>query len=256
MSEHTSTFRPVVWITGASQGIGKALSLAMVNHGMTVIASARTRENLEELQAEAAGSLGQLEIYPLDVTDQSAVTDCVNYITETFGRIDQVVLNAGTFIPMHGSKFSSEVMQKQVDLNLMGVCYCIEPLIPVMKRQKQGVIAINASLSGYRGLPLAAAYGATKAALINMAECLHLDLHSSGINVKVINPGFVKTPLTDKNKFPMPFLISSEKAAKIIIKGMSRTGFEIRFPMLFAFILRMLQLLPYSIYFKLVRRIT
>ena len=256
MSEHTSPFRPVVWITGASQGIGKALSLTMVNHGMTVIACARSKENLEALRSEASGALGQLEIYPLDVTDQSGVADCVNYIVDTFGRIDQAVLNAGTFIPMHGSEFSSEVMQKQIDLNLMGVCYCIEPLIPIMQHQQQGVIAINASLSGYRGLPLAAAYGATKAALINMAECLHLDLHSSGIDVKIINPGFVKTPLTDKNKFPMPFLVSSEKAAKIILKGMNRTGFEIRFPAFFAFFLRVLQLMPYSLYFKLVRRFT
>lgn len=256
MSEHTSTFRPVVWITGASQGIGKALSLAMVNHGMTVIASARSRENLDYLKAEAAGSLGELDIYPLDVTDQSAVNACVNYIQETFGRIDQAVLNAGTFIPMHGTKFRAEVMQKQIDLNLMGVCYCIEPLIPIMQHQNQGVIAINASLSGYRGLPTAAAYGATKAALINLAECLKLDLCSSGIDVKVINPGFVKTPLTDKNKFPMPFLMSSEKAAQIILKGMNRTGFEIRFPAVFAFFLRALQFLPYGIYFKLVRRFT
>ena len=256
MSEHTSLFRPVVWITGASQGIGKALSLAMVNHGMTVIASARNRKNLEALQAESAGSLGQLEIYPLDVTDKTAVNDCVNYIFETFGRIDQAVLNAGTFIPMHGKNFSTEIMQKQIDLNLMGVCYCIEPLITIMQQQNQGVIAINASLSGYRGLPLAAAYGASKAALINMAECLKLDLQLSGIDVKVINPGFVKTPLTDKNKFPMPFLMTSEKAAQIILKGLNRSGFEIRFPAFFSFFLKVLQMLPYSLYFKLVQRFT
>ena len=256
MSEHTSVFRPAVWITGASQGIGRALALEMVNHGMTVIASARNRNNLESLRNEAAGSLGQLEIYPLDVTDSSAVAECINSIVDKFGRIDQAVLNAGTYIPMDGKDFSASVVQQQVDLNLMGVCYCIEPLIPVMKHQKQGVIAINASLSGYRGLPQAGAYGASKAALINMAESLHLDLLSTGIDVKIINPGFVKTPLTDKNTFPMPFLISSRKAAQIITAGMNRRGFEIRFPLLFSWLLRLLQIIPYSLYFKLVKRIT
>lgn len=256
MSEHEGSFRPVAWITGASQGIGKALALAMVNQGMTVIASARNRENLETLQKAAAEALGQLKVYPLDVTDQSSVSNCVNYIIDNFGRIDYAILNAGTFIPMHGSEFSAKVMQEHVDLNLMGVCYCIEPLIPAMRHQQQGVIAINASLSGYRGLPLAAAYGATKAALINMAECLRLDLHLSGVDVKIINPGFVKTPLTDKNKFPMPFLVSAEKAAEIIVKGINRSSFEIRFPAFFAFLLRVLQILPYSIYFKIVQRIT
>lgn len=226
----------------------------MVSHGMTVIACARSRENLEILQTEAAGSPGQLEVYPLDVTDQTSVHDCINYIVEIFGRIDQAVLNAGTFIPVHGTQFSANIMQKHIDLNLTGVSYCIEPLIPVMQRQKQGVIAVNASLSGYRGLPLAAAYGATKAALINMAESLRLDLQASGIDVKIINPGFVKTPLTDKNKFPMPFLITSEKAAQIILKGMNRSGFEIRFPVLFSFFLRILQMLPYPLYFWLIRR--
>lgn len=253
---HTASFRPVVWITGASQGIGKSLALKMAARGTTVIASARNVENLKALEAQASGFLGNIYPLPLDVTDQFAVYEAVKKIVGQHGRIDQAILNAGNFIPMSGHKFKASIVEEQVQLNLMGVCYCLEPLIPLMREQGQGVIAINASLSGYRGLPTAAAYGATKAALINMAECLYFDLADSGVDIKIINPGFVKTPLTDKNTFPMPFLMPVEKAANIIIDGMNRKGFEIRFPLLFALVMRLLQLLPYSIYFKLIKHIT
>ena len=200
----------VIWITGASMGIGKALALELADQGHTVIVSARSRDKLSALVEESHPLPGAIHAYPLDVTCQQSVNDVVTAIQNDFSTIDQAVLNAGTFLPMPGSRFSADVIKQQFDLNVFGVSYCLEALIPVMKQQKRGLIAINASLAGYRGLPKSAAYGATKAALINMAECLKLDLDPYGLDVKVINPGFVKTPLTDKNDFTMPFLMESK----------------------------------------------
>lgn len=255
-TSHTQRLRPVVWITGASQGIGRSLALAMAARGMTVIASARHQETLQQLIHDSSGSLGRIDIMPLDVTDPIAVAQVIAEIHEKYGTLSQAVLNAGSFIPMPAHAFKASIMQKQLDLNVMGVAYCLESLIPLMRSQGAGTIAINASLSGYRGLPKAAAYGATKAALINMAECLRLELKDTGVDIKIINPGFVQTPLTDKNDFPMPCITSSEQAADKIIKGMGKEGFEITFPFAFSLFLKILQRLPYRLYFYLVRKAT
>ncbi|AMO57747.1 oxidoreductase [Endozoicomonas montiporae] len=249
-----TTKKNVIWITGASMGIGRALALELASRGHTVIASARSEDKLTTLVEESASLPGSIHAYPLDVTHQQAVNDAVAAIQKDFSTIDQAILNAGTFLPMQGNRFKADVIKQQFDLNVFGVSYCLEALIPVMKQQKQGLLAINASLAGYRGLPKSAAYGATKAALINMAECLKLDLDREGIDVKVINPGFVKTPLTDKNDFHMPFLVDSEQAARVISDGLARSRFEIRFPTLFAGLLGLLKHLPYRCYFALVKR--
>ncbi|WP_419832307.1 SDR family NAD(P)-dependent oxidoreductase [Endozoicomonas atrinae] len=244
----------VVWITGASQGIGEAVAIAMAREGLIVAASARNMERLEALANQSTELKGRIIPYPLDVTDQTAVTETVNKIIETHGCIDQAILNAGTYISTSATEFTSSAVRQQVELNLMGVCHCLEPLIASMKKKGKGTIAINASLAGYRGLPRAAGYGATKAALINMAESLYTELSEVGIAIKVINPGFVKTPLTSKNRFPMPFLMEVDKAADIIVKGMKGRQFEIRFPRIFAAILGLLRRLPYPLYFWLIRR--
>ena len=244
----------VVWITGASQGIGEAVAIAMAREGLIVAASARSEERLEALANQSTELKGSIIPYPLDVTDQTAVTETVNKIIEAHGCIDQAILNAGTYISTPATEFTSSAVRQQVELNLMGVCHCLEPLIASMKKQGKGTIAINASLAGYRGLPRAAGYGATKAALINMAESLNTELSEVGIAIKVINPGFVKTPLTNKNRFPMPFLMEVDKAAEVIVKGMKGRQFEIRFPRIFAAILGILRRLPYPLYFWLIRR--
>ncbi len=246
----------IAWVTGASQGIGRAVTLLLAKQGMHVIASARSADKLEQLRQESKHLLGDIEPLRLDVTDSSAVQEAVKYILYRYEHIDLVVLNAGTFIPMKASEFRAEVVQQQLTLNVMGVSHCLEPLIQQMQRQGYGQIAINASLSGYRGLPKASAYGASKAALINMAECLHGELKDKGVDVRLINPGFVKTPLTDKNTFPMPFLVSSEQAAERIVKGLKGKGFEIRFPGIFGFLMGVLRALPYRAYFALTKRIT
>ena len=244
----------IVWITGASQGIGEALAMAMAARGMMVLASARNKEHLKSLVNKTANLQGHIFAYPLDITDQSAVSDTVRKIIEDHGRIDQAVLNAGTYIPIDAEHFNSQDIRQQIELNVMGTSYCIEYLLPAMKQQGKGLIAINSSLAGYRGLPKASGYGATKAALINMAESLHSELSDQGIQFKVINPGFVKTPLTDKNRFPMPFLMDADTAADVIIKGLFSKRFEIRFPRVFAGIMGFLRHLPYACYFPIAKK--
>ncbi len=252
--EKISASAPVIWITGASQGIGKAVAMAMAREGMIVAASARNAVQLEVLAKHSAELQGKIIPYPLNVTDQNAVHETVNKIIMDHGQINQAILNAGIYIATPAAEFTSSAVRQQVELNLMGVCHCIEPLISIMKTQGKGIIAINASLAGYRGLPKSAGYGATKAALINMAESLHSELTEIGIDIKVINPGFVKTPLTSKNRFPMPFLMEVDKAAEIIVKGMKARQFEIRFPRVFAAFLGILRRLPYPLYFWLIRK--
>ncbi|USE37190.1 SDR family NAD(P)-dependent oxidoreductase [Endozoicomonas sp. SCSIO W0465] len=245
---------PVIWITGASQGIGEAVAIAMARAGMVVAASARNVERLAALANQSTDLTGSIAPYPLDVTDQAAVKMTVDKIIAQHGGIDQAILNAGTYIPSPATGFTSDAVRQQVELNLMGVCHCLEPLITYMTGRGKGTIAMNASLAGYRGLPRAAGYGASKAALINMAESLNTELSDVGIDIKVINPGFVKTPLTSKNRFPMPFLMEVDKAAELIVKGMKGRQFEIRFPRIFAAILGLLRSLPYPLYFWLIRK--
>ena len=244
----------LVWITGASQGIGEAVALAMARQGSTVAVSARSTERLHLLAEQCEHLPGQIVPYPLDVTDPAAVKATVHRIEQELGPIDQAILNAGTFVEQPAEQFSCDNVRGQVALNLMGTCHCLEPLIAVMKDRGRGTIAINASLAGYRGLPRSAGYGASKAALINLAESLHTELTTLGIDIKLINPGFVQTPLTDKNRFPMPFLMAVEPAAARIIAGMNGRAFEIRFPWFFAALMGLLRHLPYSIYFWLVRK--
>ncbi|MGI9275492.1 MAG: SDR family NAD(P)-dependent oxidoreductase [Endozoicomonas sp.] len=241
----------LVWITGASQGIGRALAIELARRGKTVAASARNKEKLSALVQDAEQLPGKIFTFSVDVTDQAAVELTVDDIEKQLGGIDQAVLNAGTFLPMEGSEFRADVVRDHFELNVMGVCYCIEPLVQRMSERGKGLIAINGSLAGYRGLPKSSAYGASKAALINLAESLYLDLRKPGIDVKIINPGFVRTPLTDRNAFPMPFLTEAEKAASIIADGLSRKAFEIHFPVLFSSLMGFLRLLPNRFYLAL-----
>ena len=245
----------IVWITGASQGIGRALAVALAKEGVNVAASARSINKLNELVADTCHLPGEIKVFPVDVTDRVAVSSVIEHIESSWGPIDIAVLNAGTFIPMDSAHFDCDVIQRQLDLNVMGVCHGIEPLVQRFVERQKGHIAINASLAGYRGLPRSGGYGASKAALINLAESMWLELKAHHIKVQVINPGFIKTPLTDKNTFPMPFLMDCDKAAAVLVRGLRSSAFEIRFPLLFGLILGFLKHLPYSLYFKLVSRL-
>ncbi|MGH8454647.1 MAG: SDR family NAD(P)-dependent oxidoreductase, partial [Nevskiales bacterium] len=219
-----------VWITGGGTGIGRALALHMAREGWQVVVSGRREEPLRETQQLAKGANGRIEVFPADVTDLTGLRKTVLMIESQLGPLDMAVLNAGTYAPEREKAFDVELFREVIDVNFMGVVHGIDAVLPHFRERKSGQIVIVSSVAGYRGLPLSAAYGASKAALINMAESLHLDLAADGITVTLVNPGFVKTPLTDQNKFPMPFLMEAEDAAQEMYTGILSGRFEVTFP--------------------------
>ena len=242
-----------VWITGASSGIGRALALRLAADGRRVVASARRGEELNALAAIAPGAIAP---WPLDITDRAAVQAALPAIEAQHGPVTLAVLNAGTHRPLSARNFNASTMRELVEINLMGAVNCLEAVLAVMRPRRAGQIAVVSSLAGYRGLPTAAAYGATKAALINMCEALKPECDTLGIKLQLVNTGFVRTPLTDLNPFPMPFLIELDAAVERIIAGLASDRFEIAFPHRFALILKLLRLLPYWLYFPIVKRTT
>ncbi len=243
------------WITGASSGLGRALALRMAADGWSVAASARGVEPLTQLAARAEDLKGEIRAYPLDVTDPAAVTVAVAAIDQDLGPIDQAVLNAGTHRPVLATGLTAAAFRDVVALNLMGTVHCLEVLLPGMIARRGGRIAVVASVAGYRGLPTSAAYGMTKAGLINMAEALKPELDGYGIRLQLVNPGFVRTPLTDKNPFPMPFLMEVEDAAEAFYRGLRSDRFEIVFPRRFAYLVKILRCLPAPLAFAVTRRL-
>jgi len=246
----------IAWITGASTGIGRALCLSLAVRGWTVAASARDEAKLDTLAGETANEAGSIHGFPLDVTDRAAAAAMRERIEDRLGPIDLAVLNAGTHKPMPVRKFSAETVQGLIDVNLMGIANCLEGLLPGFIDRQRGRIMLVASVAGYRGLPTAAAYGASKAAVINMGEALRPELLRHGVILQVVNPGFVKTPLTDKNTFAMPFLIDAETAAHRMVKALERRRFEVTFPKRFTWLLKLGRCLPYRLYFALTGKMT
>ncbi len=236
-----------VWITGASTGIGREIALQMAEAGVVVAASARSAEKLAALGAS-------IKPYPLDVTNRSAVLATIAKIELELGPIDLAILGAGTYSPLDVEHFDPHLFESAITANYLGVVNCLAGLLPRMLPRRSGHVAWIASVAGYRGLPKAAAYGPSKAALINLAESLKPDLDVRGITVSVINPGFVETPLTAKNDFPMPFLMKAPDAARLTIAGLVRRRFEIAYPRRFVAILKIARILPYWLYFRLIRR--
>jgi NADP-dependent 3-hydroxy acid dehydrogenase YdfG len=242
------------WITGASGGIGRATALRLAAEGWTVYASARGAEALAAVAAEARRP-GSVVPLPLDVTDAEACRGAVAAITAA-GPLALAILNAGVYTPMRAQGFDAAVARRMFEVNLGGVANGLDPVLKHMIARRDGVIAITASVAGYRGLPDAAAYSATKAGLIALAESLAMDLVDLGVRISVINPGFVETEATAVNAFEMPFLMSPDEAGRRIVDGLKRPGFEIAFPRRFALLLRLIGALPDRAYFGAVRRMT
>ncbi len=247
-----------LWITGAGKGIGKAVALQYASEGWTVAISARTQADLFDVAKEATDKSlpGRIHAYPLDVTDHDATKTVFKTIEGDLGPLNQIIFNAGTHIPNPPRKFSVAPFRTLMEINYLGSVNGLDAVLPTLMDRGSGHVAVVSSVAGYGGLPDASAYGATKAALINLCESLRTQLGDYGISVSVINPGFVRTPLTDKNEFPMPFLMEPEDAARAVYNGMAKKKFEIAFPRTFVLILKFLQLLPYGLYFKLVKKIT
>lgn len=246
----------VAWITGASSGIGRGVALEMARRGWTVAVSARREGELEALAAEATGMPGRIIAHACDVTDAAAVARAVTAIERTHGPIALAFFNAGIAPYIRAPNIDVAAFRQVVDVNIMGVVNGLAAVMPGMSERKVGQIAVNASIAGYGGLPKSAAYGATKAAMINMCEALKFDCDNLGLTLQLVNPGFVETPLTDQNDFPMPFLMKNEDAARRVCDGFANGGFEITFPRRFAYLLKAVNLLPYPLYFAVVGWLT
>ena len=243
-----------VWIVGASTGIGAALATHLARAGARLALSARSQDKLEALAAGMPGAL----VLPLDVRDAQALADAYAAIVAQWGGADVTLFNAGTYAPMRADAFDLAHMDHHFAVNYHGVTNGLAAILPdyVRRAREHPVIGIVSSVAGFRGLPLALAYGPSKAALINLAETLYLDLSPTGIAVTLINPGFVDTPLTQQNDFKMPALISADQAAQEIVKGFAAGEFEIHFPKRFTRWLKAMQLLPYGAYFGAIRKST
>ena len=241
-----------VWIIGASSGIGAALATALWQRGALVAVSARRAEALHTL----AGDREEARVLAFDFNDDAAFAAAADDLFKAWGGIDLVLFCAGAYAPMRAWQLDPNDIDRLLAINLRAPMAASAVLIPRLLKQGNGALAFVSSVAGYRGLPKAAAYGPTKAALINFAETLYLDLAPRGLSVYVINPGFVATPMTAANDFEMPALISPQQAAEEIIAGFARGSFEIHFPRRFTHWLKLLRLLPYGLYFALVRRFT
>ncbi|MCG8442993.1 MAG: SDR family NAD(P)-dependent oxidoreductase, partial [Caulobacterales bacterium] len=219
-----------------------------------VAVSARSAEALGELAGEVADGPGAIHPFALDVTDLAAARATAGDIEQILGPIRLAVLNAGTHLPVHATQLSAAPFRTLIEVNVMGTVHCLDAALGPMRARGEGHIAIVSSVAGYRGLPTASAYGLTKAGLINMAEALRPELERLGILLQVVNPGFVKTPLTDRNPFPMPFLMELETAARAFRRGLSSRRFEIVFPRRLAYALKVLRCLPAPLSFALTKR--
>lgn len=246
-----------VWITGAGKGIGRALALEYAARGWAVAASARTAADLDALVQEAAakGFSGKIVAFPADVTDHDALKQTFKAIAFDMGPLDQVIFNVGTSMPSDAATFNVATFRTLMEINFLGVVNGIAAVLPTFMERRAGRIGVMGSVAGYNGLPLSSAYGASKAALINMCEALMPELEASGVGLSIINPGFVRTPLTSKNKFDMPFLLEADEAARIIYRGMARGKFEIAFPFPMVAIFKGLRMTPYALFFAVTRRI-
>ncbi len=242
----------IAWITGASTGIGEAVARRMVARGWTVAVTARDEG---KLQALAAGHPGRIIAAPCDVTDAAAMKATLARIEAEAGRpVALAMFNAGAWKEMGAADFDLGAFRVMVATNLIGTAAGLDAVMPAMIARKSGQIAIVASVAGYRGLPRAVAYGATKAALISMAESLKFDLDRVGVTMTVVNPGFVRTAMTSKNTFPMPFLLEVDDAAERIVRGLASGRFEVAFPWQLVCPLKVLQILPGRLFFWLVSR--
>lgn len=242
-----------VWITGASAGIGRALALRLAGQGYKVATTARRAEALALLAAEGRG---RIAVYPGDVTDAARMRAIVAAI-EQEQPIGLAVLNAGVYhLGEERNAFDAEQAWTTIESNLGGTVRCLEPVLKTMAGRGRGQIAIVASLAGYGGIPGSIAYGAAKSAMITMAEALRLTYASRGVTIQVVNPGFVATAMTLSNPYPMPFMMSPEKASALICDGLARGGFEIAFPRRLVWSMKAASALPYAAWLPLMARAT
>ena len=238
-----------IWIIGASSGIGRALAIELAKSGATLILSARRAEELEALHATLDRAH---HIFPFDVADSDAVMCMANRIRACISQLDRVIFMAAMYDPAPLAQLDLKAAHAALAINLGGALHIVHAVLPIFRSQGYGQLALCGSVAGYRGLPNGQPYSATKAAIINLAESLRAEERT--FDIKIINPGFVRTALTDKNTFKMPMRIEPEEAARIIARELQTACFEIHFPKRFTFLMKMIALLPSWIYFRCLSR--
>ena len=243
--------KKVIWITGASSGIGRALAIKFANEGWIVAVSARRENLLQELSKINEN----IYAFPLDVTSIDQCKIVFKNIVEKFKSIEISIFGTGIHDPKSEKEFNLEKIRKIMEVNYFGTMNSINSVYSYYNDKNSGQISIISSVAGYRGLPAAGAYCASKSALISFAESLYFEMRRKNIRVSLVSPGFIKTPMTDQNDFPMPMIKSPEFAAEQIYTGLiKKKGFEIHFPKAFTFIMKLLSILPSSIYFNIVEK--
>lgn len=244
-----------IWLTGASYGIGHALAMELSRRGANIGLTARSEDKLEQLRCDIEKTGGRAMVLPGDVTDASAMARAAETLRREMGGIDVLVANAGSHVPTDFDSFDVEQCMALMQLNYAGQLNCIAAVLPSMLRDGSGHIVGVASLAGYRGTPSAAAYGASKSAVIHFLESMRFDLEGRGVDVTIVNPGFVRTPLTIRNKFDdMPFIIEPERAARIMSRGIERKRREVTFPVPLNWLTRVLSMLPMALYMLIIRK--
>lgn len=241
-----------VWVIGASYGIGAAIAQELLVRGARVALSARRRDLLAALASDAPNAF----VAECDITDRASVQRAASASVERWGGYDLALIVAGTHVEMRAQSFDLDAAKRLLDVNLIGVLNCLDAIVPTLLAQGAGGVGIVSSVAGYVGLPKSLIYGASKAALINLAESLYGDLHPLGIGVYLINPGFVDTPLTRRNDFAMPALMPPDAAARATLDGIAAGRFEIHYPKRFTRWLKLARVLPYPLQFAAVRRAT
>ena len=243
----------VIWITGASTGIGKALAMKFSKNGWNVAISARRLELLEEISKQNENIFS----FPLDVTNKDECNKVFSEIKNKFGQIDLCIFSTGTWDPKKEKEIDVKQIENVMKVNFFGTVNSIKSVEKYFKELRKGHISIVSSIAGYRGLPNSTGYGPSKSALNNLTESLYFDFKKYGVRVSLISPGFIKTPMTDKNDFKMPFLKTTEYAADKIYSGLINTNaFEIHFPKQLTIVLKILKILPNWLYLKLVGKLT
>ncbi len=235
-----------IWITGGGSGIGLALARRWARGGATLVLSGRDGDRLQRAVAELGGGAHAL---PVDVSREEAVAAAVNRLLERHGAPEIAVLNAGVYHPT--ARLSAAGIESHLQTNLLGVARCLEQLLPALRERGGGQVVLMGSPAGYFGLPGATGYGASKAALLNLAESLWPELRAAGIDLRLVSPGFVDTPMVAGNRFPMPFLMSPDEAARRITRGLEGRAFEIAFPRRLVWPMKAIRCLPASLRVRL-----
>jgi NAD(P)-dependent dehydrogenase (short-subunit alcohol dehydrogenase family) len=243
----------LAWVTGASSGIGRAVAIELARRGYLVAATARRATELEALAATSP----RIFSFPGDVTDRAGIAALARKAEAAHGPIALAFVNAAIYLPAERDRFDADLIGRTFETNVGGTVNCLEPVLAAMEKRGRGQVAITSSLAGYGGIPGSLAYGSTKAALIYMAEALRLTYAPAGLTIQIVNPGFVRTAMTEQvTDFDMPFIIDAAAAAKRICDGFERGGFEIAFPRRLAYVFKAACLLPYALFFPLMARAT